>query len=294
MTGDPAIDVGGGDVRWPEEQFYWALLDARQLGVAPTVRQLGYLLESDLPVPLETVHAAFVKLSDGRHVACAAPIEAVRSVRDGGARTFGPDSVPAFVDAPVDPRRLNLLHGRFTAPAVRRMELAAHAVLLASVVAIAAVLVAGLRARVGAEAAAATATESMRRDVLASVLGDAGRGPTADLLLTTELSRLRATRRALTADMRATLPDATVRLGDLLAAWPTDVHLLTESLSVRETGIAVVGGVASTDDAQRVADAMTAFARGASPGWRLDQPRFETRRDGIVVTLRLRPEATAP
>lgn len=299
-TATPSTDAR--HVVWPTTAFYWSEIDASALGSRPTDRELTYLLETDLPAPLESVHAVFARLDATRFAACAVEKERLRAELPEDALSLRPEEPPEFLAGRIDCARLNLLVGPWEPAAVRRMRRAWLAVAVTGLVLCAAAVSWGLQRRIGAERDHALAVEALRREVLLAAIGPSGLQPNADMSLASELSRLRATRTAPPAPAGsraeqagdAAAVDAASVLSSVLAAWPADVHLQTESLVVSDSTVTIAGLVPASADAQRVADALGRIAAeggaGASGRWRLDQPRFETRREGVSVTLRMRRE----
>lgn len=290
-------------VVWPTTAFYWSEIDATALSSRPTDRELAYLLETDLPAPLESVHAVFTRLDATRFAACAVEKDRLRAELPADALSLRPEEPPEFLAGRLDCSRLNLLVGPWEPHAVRRMRRAWLAVAVTGLMLCAAAVSWGLQRRIGAERDHALAVGALRREVLLAAIGPAGLQPNADMALASELSRLRATRTAPPSAAAASRAgqagdgaavDAASVLSTVLAAWPSDVHLQTESLVVSGGTVTIAGLVPASADAQRVADALGRIAAdggaGASGRWRLDQPRFETRREGVSVTLRMHRE----
>ena len=318
MNARERSDPAAAHVSWPATRFLWSEIDVEALGSRPARRELSYLLETDLPVPLEAVHAVFAPLADDgggrrgrRFAACAVEIQRLRDELPAGAVSLRPEAPPPFLAGRVDCARLNLLVGPWEPRAVRRLRRTWIATALAAALACLGAVSWGIHRRTAVESDRAVAAERLRREVLGAAIGPAGLQPNADMVLASELSRLRATRRPPPSeDGRAWTggegardggPDAASILAAVLALWPADVHMRTESVSASEDGVAITGTVPTSADAQKVADALGRIelapgtpglpAQSPSPtSWRLDQPRFETRRDGVSVVLRVRRE----
>jgi len=98
-------------VRWPAERFYWSVLEAPQWKrPGPLPEGLRAVLEEDLPVSAETLHAVGKPLGDGRLLVCAVESAEIEAL-GGDALTLGPDHAPEFAGAPVHADAINLLVG---------------------------------------------------------------------------------------------------------------------------------------------------------------------------------------
>jgi hypothetical protein len=278
-------------LQWPAERFYWAVLDASVLptrarwGNGRSAMRLGYLFENVVPgVPIEDVHSVYRRLKgrQGRFVACGVPFTVLEGV-DPDAVTLRPRSLPSFIQEDLDPARLNVLTGPYLPGAVRRLRrrwLAHIGVML--VVCVGALLV-GAERRVGAVGKQHDDVIAARTLVLEQVLGPqtrtTGSSQPPELRLTAELRRLEQTRNPDVAI--AQLANGSSILNELLSRWPGDVHARTESIVVAPASITVRATVDTMADAQRFADAFVGLR-----DWRLRQPRSESRRGHVDVTLR--------
>ena len=282
-------------VRWPAERFYWAVLDGSPLPGASwlagrrRLKQLGYLFENVIPgVAIEEIQAVYRQLpsSGRRYLACGVPRERLREELDAQAVTLAPESMPSFIEEPLDPAELNLLTGPFLPQAIRtarRRLLPAAALLLA---ACSALLTLGLERRVRATEAEAQAVLAAWAAILQEVLGagalQAGSQP-PQLRLTAELRQLEQTRRD--DPVANDIVDCAVVLGRLLSLWPSDLSTRTESIAVAPESLSLRATVANMADAQRLADALRPLS-----GWQLEQPQSEAQRDAVIVGLRFQPE----
>jgi len=283
---------------WPSQSFYWALLDTSDFprasfGRGPRARQLGYLFESVLPgLLIEQVHAVYRHLpGDGRILACGVPMAALETLPDDTA-TLTPQSLPPFLSESVDPASLNVLTGRFLPLSVTRLRrrwMAQAGMILATCVAL---LVWGLERRTMALREQLEDVVEARTTVFEQVLGPGFERSTAsgqppELRLAAAVRRLEQTRK--TGHRMTELTDCSSILESVLAYWPAEVLAQTESVSITEAAVTVRAIVATMADAQGFASAFATL-----PGWRLKQPRSETRRDHVVVTLRLEAEKDRP
>ncbi len=270
---------------WPPERFYWGLLDVRDV---PRNADRGYLFEPLLPVPIESVHAVYIPAGEGRMLACAASREALEEL-EPAALSLAPESLPnAVVGVDVDPNRLNLLVGPYEPRQVRRLRAIWHFSIAAILAACAGLVAFGLHERAQVHARAAGDAQEALNALYDQVLSGGGRlaGSTQNpgLLLSTELERLRRTRTA--ADPNHGVDDAAPVLADLLARWPGQVLLRTESLTVTATEITLIGLVDSADKVEPLRAAVAEL-----DGWRLALPRTESTGEADVrVTLRLTRE----
>lgn len=267
-------------VTWPPDRFYWGVLDTSGL---PRGADRSYLLEPLLPLPVESVHTVYASAGDGRVLACAAPREALDEV-DPSALSLAPELLPEAVgDLQVDPARLNLLVGPYQPRPVRRLRAVWRASATVIIALCAGLAALGLhrRAQVYERAAvdAQVALSTLYDQVLPTRLANSSQDPA--LLLSTELERLRRTRSD--AAPAQSTGDAAIILADLLARWPGEVMLRTESLTVAPAEITLTILV---DAAEHVEPVRTALA--GLEGWRLALPRTESTNQGDVrVTLRL-------
>ncbi len=267
---------------WPAERFYWAVLDASSLPAGGRLeRRLGYLFEASVPgMDAEHLHAVYRRLpGNGRYVACGLPCDEADAAA-AAALSLTPESLPPFVAEPVEPAMLNLLTGRFAPPAVRTLRRRWIGLVAIVVLLCAALATLGLERRVLAAKRGLESLEAARGALLDDVLGadSGGGGQPATLRLTAERRRLERTRDA-DVDVGA-VTNGALMLASLLAHWPADVHATAESVSVGDGSVTVRAAVPTMADAQRFADAFAPMS-----GWRLRQPRSETRRDDVAVTL---------
>lgn len=290
----PGTDATTQHVRWPAERFYWGLLDTSKVKVRATwsrqrlEERLGYLFEGVLPgVAVEDVHAVYEELpGGGRHLACAVP----RSVLDeevvAEAVTLTPEVVPPFADGQVEPARFNLLCGRYRPRAVRTLERRWILVVLLFAAAASGAVIFGLERRAAAVGKRIAALEAASHQMIQEALGfDAMRGSQPpSIRLTAERRRLEQTRGG--DQSVAEVADVTGVVGKLLAAWPADVYVEAESITVTPALITIRGQVPTMADVQKLADSLGSFR-----GWRVQVPRSEAQRGRVEVTVQLQPAA---
>lgn len=267
-------------LRWPAERFYWAVLDAsslpRSMGIPE--QALGYLLEAQVPEPLEALHAIYRPLPGKRYLACAIPRETLRSEVAHGARTLTPETLPACIDAVIDPAELNLLTGSFRpAELVQRehrfrLQLAGIAALCL------ALLLVGFERRILAARLQQTEVLARTATLLESDLGY-GRGSIpATLRLEGELRALRQTRETDPAPT-ASAGDVTQSLGEVLSRWPS-VAVETEAFHLANDGILLKAEVPSSDEAQALATALASV-----PGFSVGIPSIRSSNDSVRTEI---------
>lgn len=277
---------------WPADRLYWAELDASVLPARHRAdpERLGFLLESVLPVPLESVQAAYCR-SGGRVVACAIDRDVLEAaLRSPGSlawtslRPDGPPPPAAGVGVPVDGRRLNLLTGRYRPAVVRSRERQAWILAAAAAVAVTGVLSVGLQRRAAAAAAAADAVRSAARESLMTAVAPASVPPDAslprlELAIESELAALRRTRGSGNAAGAAerSSPDASLALARVLAAWPDEPGVRVRTLESGGEVVRLDGLAPSPEAAERVRAAVDAI-----DGWRGRLPQVEQRQAALV------------
>ena len=276
------------DLRWPCERFYWCILDASLLpaGEKATDERMRFVLEPELPVPLDDVHAVFVPAAGNpaKVVACALPKEVLRRDVPAQALTLGPSDAPAFVrdafEKGLDPTKLNLLVGEFEPATVRSWRRRTTCAALAFVALAFALTLVGIERRAASARNDEESLRSRRESLVTSALGPPPPGHVLppELRLAAELRSLRQTRRQ--SDTVPASIDITDRLIDLLQHWPLDVPTRTESIVVSDTAIHVRGLVSENDAAQRLATATSALA-----GLRMSFPSVQAAPDGVRFGL---------
>ena len=227
----------------PADYFLWGVLESPSSRPSPS--QLGYLFEDVLPVSIDDVQANYVRLADGRWLACGMLRDRLRALTagDSAACTLVPSGLPEALESiDADCSRLNLLHGDCEPAAVRRVRHRQLMVLAAGLLAAVTLVLFGVQRRVEhldvARQAVMSATEQVYRDVLGPQAVGPGRQP-GDLQLTMELRQLQRTRRADIADLHAI--DVVPSLASVLEHWSPDdaraeqVKVDAESIELRVT-----------------------------------------------------------
>ncbi|MBK7406242.1 MAG: hypothetical protein IPJ41_16960 [Phycisphaerales bacterium] len=272
------------EVRLAPERFYWGVLEALSLPRASGARRrgLGYLLESVLPVPIETVHAVYLDLDDGRVLACAVDRAALEGSEP--ALVFGPRELPACVGAltGVDAEAINLLVGEYEPPGVRRARRRTVLLIACAIFGSSLALLAGQARRASRwDEAALRATEATG-SLYSQVLPPSTSALPPSARLTAELRALDRTRPGTPA---AGPREITPTLAGLLASWPADLQARTDALSAAPGSITLTVRLPEQADAERLERELRPPA-----GWRLGQPDVQRDRDGLTVRVRLEPE----
>lgn len=291
-------DLVDHHITWPVERFYWGLIDgSRLIGTKGKLQErLGYLFENDLPgISIEEVHAVYQRAPNdsGSYLACGLQKNVIQTEVTPTAITLSPQEIPTFIiDAagqPLDPSSLNLLTGAFVPIPVRRLK-RRWLLQLAAIIAICAVMaVIGIERRMAAVQRQFDLVTAQQNELFEQVMGSssggggAGSQPPA-LRILAELRQLEQTRSANAPD--GSLENCSATLSELLALWPDQLHVQTESVSITPASVTLRGHVPSMTDAQLLANALTPMK-----GWQLAQPQSEVHRDKVDVTVRLdRPE----
>jgi hypothetical protein len=294
-AGSPAGQTHQGGqqhIRWPAEQFYWAVLDAAALAARSRPRHtlLGYLFENVLPgLAIEDLHAIYrrVPASSSEYIACALPRCTLAEIPEA-AMTLAPVAVPEFIQrrlgATESIASINLLTGPFTPRPIRRLRQSLAWIATASIALCAAMLVCGAQRRIRAMELEIARILDLQASVYQRVLGPdgaAGASPQPhELRLLAELRHLEQTRSAAAPDLKA--ENCAASLANLVALWPLDLHMQTESMMMTADSITVRGQAPAMADAQALADALAGLQ-----GWRMAQPQSEARQDHVDLTLRL-------
>jgi hypothetical protein len=185
---------------------------------------------------------------------------------------------------------VNVLTGRYAPAALRRVRRRALVTGLLCLAACGTLATIGLERRVAAARSLAVSIRAAEAAMIGDVLGPeparAG-APAPQTRLTAELRQLRQTRQDDPA--ARDVADCAASLGALLAHWPGDLFVRTESVVVAPGSISLSASVESMGDAQRLADAL-----GRVPGWRIRQPQSEVRRDSPALHFRGRKRGQSP
>lgn len=256
--------------RWPADRFFWAVLapdvSVREKLEAPSVRaELDDLLAAHLPLPAETVAAAYAQLPDGRVLACAASSEQIRA-EASGAVTLTPIDLPCWLTAMPEGglAALNVLTGPFTPRAVASARLRVPMIGAAVVTLASAIACLEFANRIATTNTAIVHASDATR-ALADSQAARGIPPSIEpleLRAAAEAVRLRATR---AAGIRDGASDASTMLESVLRAWPADGSANLLNLRSSPSGVMIVAVAPRPDDANRLIQAMSSI-RGLRPG----------------------------
>lgn len=282
---------GSNIVQWPTDRFYWSVLRVpRSLPLHPRRRQeaLAYLFEVELPMPVEQLQVKYFRLAQRTFVACGIEREACLHEALAAATVLQPESWPAFVSLAVADKTLpptpplNLLCGDLEGAPVKRLRRRCIVEALLLVAITVALFVTGILRQSGAIFAHAAVLDEQRAEVINTVLGQRqSSGPLPpEQRLIAELRRLERSRNVQRIDVAVL--DASDTFSRLLSAWPDkQFHVRTQNVLITPEALTVRGTVENADDAAIFVEQL----RGV-PGWRAGQPRVDSTRDGVLVTLR--------
>lgn len=310
-----ALPGAAGTLLVPAERWYWAVLtppgsaDARKVAGAPravsghAAEPLRFAFEPLLPAPLEEVETRFVRLRDGRALACGVDADALSAWLDAeesagrAVESVRPGAVPACVAALLgdtdDPAALLALlefrNETFESPRRREAARRRNLTLAATAILCAALAVAGslrgaaacrdeaARARTAADALAATSIAAAGGRPGGHSEGASGREAESAPLLLSALVR-GMERRTDRAALAVIAEDRSALLVALLAAWPDSVDTRVEQVRIEQDVLSVRGAAGTAADAERVAGALVGFA----PGW-AEESRSATRSGDFFV-----------
>ncbi len=273
------------DQRLPPETFYWGLLDAGSLPPTPPGSpkrrvQLGYLFESVLPHPIESVHAAYLPVGGGTMLACGIGHDTLQAYREEGWTTLGPASLPDVArlqELEIDPRSINLLFGPFESPVVRgqRRRWVAH--LAAACVLIAGLLFVGVERRIVQARNEASAYRALTHAVYERVLPPAGPNAQPDeARFLSEVRTLERTRATPADD--AAIPDMIPSIANVFARWPAGLQAQTHALSVGPDTVTLTTIVPNNETAQQLITDL-----GDLGGWNVTQNSVTSTNDGVQL-----------
>lgn len=265
--------------KWEPDRLFWSLLEAPSWnGRLPSGLESAF--ESDVPLPMDQLHAVCAPAGEARLVVCAARIRDLESL-DPAALSLIPEHVPESIGGACDPAHLNLLVGRYEPQVIRRTRVRSHVLAAMTVLACAGLFALGLARRTIRHDALTTAAHDAATRLAASAIP--GGGPDQ---LALEVARAR--RGAAHATEARPAPDAALALGSLLSAWPAlPAAPRTQSISIGPQGIAVELTVEGDAGAF-----MGAFHPPS--GWLLDEPRLVRLENLTRLSLRLKRQESRP
>jgi len=287
-------------IRWPADRFFFDVLDTQALGKRAAsskakTQELRYLLESSLLVPIESVHAIFRRLADGRTLACAVKRESLEEL-PAGTLALVPKALPDFLTDPdgtdeigIDPSDLNLLVGPFAPAPIRRIRRLRMIMTGAAALIATATLAYGMDRRIRIADQASGSVEGHEADILHKVLGPAP--PTVPIVQRRMalIAERRGLERTRSASQATTLPDVSLFIAAVLEAWPPEPTVRIEHMSTTASAVTLRGNAALPQHAQDLSDRLSTV-----PGFTIDQPQFSTARGRVSFTIRLKREGGSP
>lgn len=275
---------------WPSQRFYWAILDTSYINnshmrsLRRKSQQLGYLFENYLPaIAIEDIQAVYRPLSKSasHFIACGLPKKLLTQELDPQAITLTPSELPSFIDQDCDPAQLNLLTREYQPKTVRQLYRRSTLSVCSIVTICTILLIVGLERRTNAARNQKENLHDSQTQLLEQVIDSGSNIPRllpGALRITAELRRLQQTR---SGDSVGTeINESSLLLASLLALWPTNLHIQTESISITQMSITIRAKVPTMADVQQFADALALL-----PNWQLKQPQSKANRDHIDVTL---------
>ncbi len=254
-------------IAWPEDRFYWSVLDGPGIKAGPLPLGLWSTFEEDVPCAPESLWAVCAPIDGGRVVVCAAARDLLAAV-DPAITELTPASVPAFAGE-VDLAGLNLLVGPFEPRSLRRARVYRHAFMAAALLMSSALTGIGLVRRGSAWTLEAAHSKTTAASVVASI------GPSLGWSVDDLALELKQRREATPMDVKAP-GDAALTIAGLIARWPTEVPSKPQSISA--TGESASISVTVAGDPSKFLSALK-----APEGWTLEEPRLAS----IDTTTRL-------
>lgn len=265
---------------------YWAVIDApgwRRPGQLP--RHFLPLLEEQIPLPANQLHAIGAPCGDGRAAVCAVPRENLQQLAPGLA-SLSPSDVPEAVrDAvtvPPEAGQFNLLVGDFEPTHHRASRRRAALTGAAGILLFCGLLSVGLERRAAHwRAVGASAQEATR--VLQAKLGlPADLSSDGVEVVSAYVDSLKALRRAIAENKPS--PDGALALAELFRGWPATDSSETQSIAI--SGDVVTVSTVVRGDPRQFLDSLRVPA-----GWSLDEPRLNGAGDLTSLTIILRRAA---
>jgi len=277
-----------GHKRLAPEHFYWGVLEKGSLarGTFGGTIDPGFLFESVLPVPIESVHAVYSSVGSGRLLACAMDRDVLRAHTDPDVVAITPASLPPFLlerGVDIDLDTLQLLTCEFEPLVMRRARRRAVVLVIAAIQVCALLVGLGQLRRAEALRRTAAVHELATAELYAKVLSPGHGDLPAPARLLAELRSLERTRTT-GPELRRPVEVAPL-LAHVLASWPAGLHLTTDSVSASSELITLAVRLEDEPGAEEFERAIAAPA-----GWRTSQPDVQRERDAILVRFRMEPE----
>ncbi len=266
----------------PSSSLHWARIDDLQgspssralQGAAP--EGLLHIAQSDLPLPVESLHGVCSVTPSGHIVLCLIERAALRNLLEQhpALMSLSPAEVPAFLGTGIAPHRFQLLVGAFEPPQLVRTRNARYRFAAALLVLAACLISVALARRTIAHSHAAAAWDAQAHS--ARTLGD-------QTLSLAKLQALAASARDLRelASRHEPKTDATQALAAALAAMPSpspDDHAALHSLRITQTDIQA--RLAATNPEALLQ------SLGELEGWQRLAPSLASRPESTQIDLR--------
>lgn len=300
--------------------LYWALLP-RESGVARSTHGEDSdalpcfdALQHEIPAPLEELAICLVPTQDGRTLACAIPRERLASVPPD-ILSAGPATLPDFAPSDIDPAQLNFLQGSLEPAAVRVARRWRMGLVLVCGTWLVVAMGVGLERRTRAWQEQAQQIRAATQEVLRVTMGASGPQAMQDLA-----ERVESLSRASKVQARDVVgPDASLALERWLASIARAIEADAAKVSTEPAGQgderrASLRSIRVTSDrvdvslelrasdgdveavATRLSDATARVgallaAWKVPDGWRLDQPRMQTRLGIVQVDVSARSQS---
>lgn len=292
-TAAPAPVAGLDVVAIPADACYWCLLEGSAARLDPRAR--AYQAERFLPLPIERLHLAEVRLDAQRVLVAAIEPDRLRELLanvPAGAWAARPRNLPAHLAGTCPEEAcasLDFLRGPFEAASRRRARRLLVGIGLILLCGLGSLVAVGVQRRTGRLAAEAALLRAQSAEIYAQIaagLSD-GSGLSAELAVEQELRRVRAARQQEGAQM---LADAVPVCEALWRAWPGDQRIQLDTLTVDGRQVVLRAAVPDLASAQ----ACVAAWQGVAPNgtaWVLATPEILLDGERVQIIARLQAPA---
>ncbi len=267
----------------PAEHLYWASLNASTLTgqsvrSAAARRRLGFAFERYLPVPIEQVHAVYVRSGDAI-IACGIDWSRLNPLLEQGILRIEPESLPRWLNADAQPLEFNLASFEATPPHIIQAgnRLAATSAIAASLVLL--IVAFGINRRANTLDETTAGLRVASNQAITNQIGSGLAGQLPQLRLTAELRRLRSLESSSSHYNGAA--DAVPTLVAAFEAWPTDIVTHTESLTATGSTLRM----RTRHENTATADAFAAAWKPEPARWTTQQPGMSTQRGQVQLEL---------
>ena len=304
-------------VCWPADRFYWVLIPAAAsvdraplTGARLDPSNVADAISEAVPIDGSLIHWSVITLPDGAALACVALCTDLDAL-DPEVRTLRPVGVPPHLANRVDADTisdLNLLHGVYESPVIRRARSALVAAWVWTAAATIALTGGGLSVRAWTDARSAAQINEARERLAARTLETTSvassppesspspmSGKTSSLSASQRLESAKARLERERGDRVRVLAshDAGDAIQDVLTAWPRDLQTRIDSLSIGESSLRLSGSLASLDDVATLTEHLRSVR-----GWTLEQPQVSMLGERATIRTTMlretRPKRTNP